>query len=49
MPAILNAVVLPELDAFHLAEAAAQADRPDAFPDGTITAGVIAALVLCRA
>ncbi|MEU3955586.1 hypothetical protein AB0F45_25260 [Streptomyces achromogenes] len=49
MPALLNALVPPELDAFHLAEAAAQADRPDAFPDGTITAGVTAALVLRRA
>lgn len=36
------------LDAFYLTEAAAQADRPDAFPDGTITAGVTAALVLRR-
>ncbi|MFI1189643.1 hypothetical protein [Streptomyces californicus] len=46
-PALLTALVLPELRAFYLAAAAAAARRPDAFPAGPAEA-VLAALTLSR-
>ncbi|MET8608906.1 hypothetical protein ABZV92_35780 [Streptomyces rubiginosohelvolus] len=47
VPAVLTALVLPELGAFYLAAAAAAARRPDAFPAGPAEA-VLAALTLSR-
>ncbi|MEU5137020.1 hypothetical protein [Streptomyces californicus] len=46
-PALLTALVLPELGAFYLAAAAAAARRPGAFPAGPADA-VLAALTLSR-
>ncbi|MET8771671.1 hypothetical protein [Streptomyces sp. NPDC004658] len=48
VPAVLAALVLPELGAFYLAAAAAAARRPEAFPAGPAQA-VLAALALSRA
>ncbi|MDP9616413.1 hypothetical protein ACFV4E_15710 [Streptomyces hygroscopicus] len=45
VPAVLNALVLPEFGAFYLAAAAV---RPGAFPGGTLTCAVTAALDLRR-
>ncbi|WP_247701350.1 hypothetical protein [Streptomyces sp. RM72] len=47
VPAVLTALVLPELGAFYLAAAAAAARRPGAFPAGPAEA-VLAALTLSR-
>ncbi|MEU4077729.1 hypothetical protein [Streptomyces venezuelae] len=47
VPAVLTALVLPELGAFYLAAAAAAARRPGAFPAGPADA-VLAALTLSR-
>ncbi|WP_225828798.1 hypothetical protein [Streptomyces naphthomycinicus] len=49
MPAILNALKVPELVAFYLAAAAGHADRPGAFPGGALSGAVTAALGLVRA
>lgn len=48
VPAVLDAIKLPELAAFYLAAAAAHADRSGAFPDGALAAAVAAALGLRR-
>ncbi|MEU4077727.1 hypothetical protein [Streptomyces venezuelae] len=48
VPAILNALKLPELGAFYLAAAAGHADRPGAFPGGALAGAVTAALGLVR-
>ncbi|MFE0857287.1 hypothetical protein [Streptomyces mutabilis] len=48
IPAVLNALVLPELGAFYLAAAAGHADRPGAFPGGALAGAVTAALGLVR-
>lgn len=48
VPAVLAALVLPELGAFYLAAAATVARRPEAFPAGPADA-VLAALALSRA
>ncbi|WP_282108082.1 hypothetical protein [Streptomyces sp. RK31] len=47
VPAVLTALVLPELGAFYLAAAAAAARRPEAFPAGPAEA-LLAALTLSR-
>lgn len=47
VPAVLTALVLPELGAFYLAAAASAARRPGAFPAGPAEA-VLAALTLSR-
>lgn len=47
VPALLTALVLPELGAFYLAAAASAARRPGAFPAGPAEA-VLAALTLSR-
>lgn len=49
VPAVLNALQIPELGAFYLAAAAGHADRPGAFPDGALAGAVTAALGLVRA
>ncbi|MFC8949521.1 hypothetical protein [Streptomyces rochei] len=48
VPAVLNALKLPELGAFYLAAAAGHADRPGAFPGGALAGAVTAALGLVR-
>ncbi|WP_235787257.1 hypothetical protein [Streptomyces mutabilis] len=48
VPAILDALKLPELGALHLAAAAGHADRPGAFPGGALAGAVTAALGLVR-
>lgn len=48
VPAVLDALKLPELAAFYLAAAAAHADRRGAFPDGALPPAVAAALGLRR-
>ncbi|MBQ0891115.1 hypothetical protein KBZ94_40445 [Streptomyces sp. RM72] len=48
VPAILDALKLPELGAFYLAAAAGHADRPGAFPGGALAGAVTAALGLVR-